>query len=697
MAKDDENGEENDGIFKDPRFSHLVNDPRFRQLPKTARKVKIDKRFQPMFSDDKFRVKYTVDKYGRKVNKSSNDDLQKFYQLESSSDEEQEEEDIRKEEEAITNDDLEEDGGALSSNIMEKLRSSDVDYSRGEGRLLTDSSSDEESSEDDEEETYIEHVWGELDRDAPRTDESTSRLAACNMDWDRIRASDIMVLCNSFLPPGGSILSVKIYPSEFGKQRMAEEDLHGPPELTRKEQGSEEDSDEELVKEVDSDVEEGDEYHMEKLRQYQLNRLKYYYAVIEFDSVKTADKVYAECDGLEYESTATKFDLRFIPDDTTFDDEPKDVCTELPDLSKYQPRIFTTTALQQAKVELTWDETSVERKELGEKLLSGKTSEISDADLRKVVAYSSEEDSDEKAESSGDSSDSEEGDKNPINKYKMLLQEINKTESEKAQKKYEMEYTWGINTDKKPKDSELEKKKALTPIEKVLLKRSEKNKRRKEERRKKKLGDAAENEYSSDDMPSDIDLNDPYFAEEFAKGDFQEPVNKKKTKKSKSKDPENDEDEENKAKELQLLLDDPEEGEKQHFSLKKIQDAQNESKSKKRRKKLKKSRQEIEASKSKEEDNFEVNLSDNRFGAIYTSHLFNIDPTDPHFKKTKGMESIIHEKLKRRQDKGTAGQDHDREGDEDEESAAKRPKKNLENRMLIKNIKKKIMGSQNRS
>lgn len=494
-----------------------------------------------------------------------------------------------------------------------------------------------------------------------------------------------------------------------GKERLAEEEVKGPQELTehRKDDG---DSDlDESDSAGEGENEDGVDYHMEKLRQYQLNRLKYYYAVIECNSVKAADKLYAECDGLEYESTATKLDLRFIPDDMTFDDEPKEVCGEMPDLNKYKPRLFTTTALQQAKVELTWDENDVDRVELNEKVNTGKLGEIPDAELRKFVAYSSEEEEDEVPEEDVKQDESESDQDAPvavagktngkktkksskkvdrIAKYKNLLSEINAKEEAKKKNRIEMEFSWDIDGAKKTVKSEVDAGAELTPFEKIIEKKRDKKLARKQKLRElKKAQKSGDGDVESDDdLPDGIDLNDPYFAEEFANGEFA-PAKSKKTK-GKKKQPANDEDgaedgddDEDNHKYLELMIDDDDD-DKAHFSLKKIQERENESKtSKKRRKKLKGKK---DADKKPiVEDNFNMNVNDSRFAAVYSSHLFNIDPTDAHYRKTKAMESLVHEKLKRKT------------GDMPAEEVAgagpsEKRRKSAATNVLVKSIKRKI-------
>ena len=106
----------------------------------------------------------------------------------------------------------------IKPKIKRKLKDLKVDYARGEGRLDSGSSSseDESSSEEEEEEEEEEEAgahfdkWGELDKDAETTDEATSRLAVCNMDWDRVGAEDIFIAMNSFCPTGGNVKCVKV-------------------------------------------------------------------------------------------------------------------------------------------------------------------------------------------------------------------------------------------------------------------------------------------------------------------------------------------------------------------------------------------------------------------------------------------------------------------------------------------------------
>ena len=196
-------------IYKDERFAHLINNPRFKKLPRREGKVKIDDRFKSMFKDDKFKVKYSVDKYGRPVSSTSTEELKKYYDQssEESSEEEEQEKFVEEDGNAVI-----EAGHDIPETLKDKLKNLEVDYLRGEGVLQSDSS-DEDSSSDEDGELLIEHVWGELDHDAEKTEESTRRIACMHMDWDRIRAVDIMMMLNSFIPSGsGTILSVKVRP-----------------------------------------------------------------------------------------------------------------------------------------------------------------------------------------------------------------------------------------------------------------------------------------------------------------------------------------------------------------------------------------------------------------------------------------------------------------------------------------------------
>uniref|UniRef100_A0A182J152 Uncharacterized protein n=1 Tax=Anopheles atroparvus TaxID=41427 RepID=A0A182J152_ANOAO len=751
-------------IWDDARFAHLINDPRYRGMPKSKKKVQIDNRFKAMFEDGRFNERATVDKYGRKLRQTQSDELKKFYELEESDNDDDEKERREREleeramegrlaegkEESSGESDSGDDGLQLNeeekklnvpTKVKERLKDLAVDYARGEGVLLTESSSDEDSDEGEgsDDEVFIEHVWGELDADAERTEDSTRRLAVCHMDWDRIRAVDIMVMLYSFLPPGSTIKSVTIYPSEFGKERMQEEEKRGPQELTKR---TAEDSAEEEEKD--------EEAQKETLREYQLNRLKYYYAVVECDTVETADKIYKECDGVEYESTANKMDLRFIPDEMEFDDEPKDQCTELPDMSKYEPRIFRTSALTQAKVELTWDENDPDRNEFNEKIREGKWAQMPESELKKYVVCSSsdEEDAEEGSgkakrpivlvrppEGSDGSEDGSDSDADPtggrrkedmIAKYKALLNDVK--EQTKRDDKVEMEFTWKVDGDGKQTvaDSENEgedgqddardaggrgRSKPLAddvnPFEKILQKKKEKSKRRKELKKRRKRGeqDGSEGEANGDDDSSDddtpygVDLNDPFFASAFDENEF-DVGNKQRSKKKEreAKKQQTKEQEEREAAEearrkaeLELLLDDGQDN-RAHFNLRAIQESELDLKSvskSKRRRILKKSKQQIEEQRNAKgaTDDFEVDVEDTRFGAIFSKADYNIDPTNPAFKKTKAMERLIEHKLKKRQLAENDVRENDGTG---AEQGTKKAKKDVATTMLVKSIKRKI-------
>lgn len=87
---------------------------------------------------------------------------------------------------------------------------------------------------------------------------------------------------------------------------------------------------------------------------------------------------------------------------------------------------------------------------------------------------------------------------------------------------------------------------------------------------------------------------------------------------------------------------------KKHFNFKKIIDSESMSKSKKKRKFKRDKKQNVTGGVEGKADDFQVDVEDPRFSALFTSHKYNIDPSEPNFKKTKAMETIIQAKQKRR-------------------------------------------------
>lgn len=667
----------------DHRFARVAQDPRFKKISRKEKKLKIDGRFQKMFTDKNFTTKYFVDKRGSKVKKTSTEDLHKFYEMSDESEKEEEENELKlqekiqkelreendiksktKKEEKLEKESKkvkkkkklqrfhhgEKESSSENTSDMKpaeqtKVRHKDdshisseeeVDVGRGEGDIQ--SSSDEEDEENVRFEIAqedIEHPWGEMDVSTKTTETATRRLAVCNLDWDRVTATDLFVLFNSFKRRDGVIESVKIYPSQYGLEQMGKEESTGPVELK--------DDDRKKEETDDCTNTEGSEFSMEKLRQYQLNRLKYYYAIMECNSAATAEVLYEECDGTEFELSGNVLDLRYIPDDMEFDQEPHSVATELPASGLYKAPEFSTTALHQTNVKLTWDETDPGRQRTT--MRKFKKEDLLEMDFKAYLASSSDEDEpNEREENRNGDNDSSEDEDKKIQKYKELLKEIDDKER-KSDRDQELEITWEPGLRETTEDlvtSKMKEKerKEMTPWESYLQTKKEKRKEKRKEKQATKNTSTANESDESDDIPSDVDLSDPFFSQEIETGISNK--NKLSTGKTKTKRkraaPETEED--RKAKEeLELLLMD-EKDDRQHFSLKGIME--NEKKSKKKRKRKAKDEEVVD-------DNFNVDLEDSRFDALFTSHHFAVDPSDPQYRKTKAMETIIEERQKRRE------------------------------------------------
>ena len=193
---------------EDARFAHLKKDPRFKKVGKDKRKVKIDNRFKHMFTAPEFSSVDFMDKRGRKEKQVTKEKLEKFYEMSSEEDSETEEN-----QESTTpappSSDLAESkqknlavpkGSPTDLNEDESESETDDPKEEEEEEEMSDSSDGEDSEE--EEEVSAEaalDAWDEVNTCTETTSESTPRLSICNLNWDRMNATDIFVLCNSAL------------------------------------------------------------------------------------------------------------------------------------------------------------------------------------------------------------------------------------------------------------------------------------------------------------------------------------------------------------------------------------------------------------------------------------------------------------------------------------------------------------------
>ena len=673
------------GGIADERFASFETDPRFRLPSKKHAKTKLDKRFAGLLNDEEFTRTAKVDRYGRKIKSDSKKKaLQRLYEADDDQ-VEQEESDIE-----VDDDDIVQRELRAADEIDQKAK---YDPARHGGFSSSESDSDSDEDEDEDDEDDEEDGGAAVQPDGEmqqfqdqqtefEAGEVTNRIAVVNLDWDYVKSTDLMALFSSFLPStsSGRIERISVYPSEFGKERMQQEELEGPPKELFKNEGrdsddsadSEEDAeseDEKIKKEL---MQEGDDrdFDSDALRAYQLDRLRYYYAVMICSSPETAKMVYDATDGTEYQSSSNFIDLRFVPDDVTFDDEPRDVCEKVPD--SYKPVEFVTNALQSSKVKLTWDMHPEEasRKESMKRAFSGSRAEIEENDLRAYLASDSEDSGEEEAadEEIGEAEDDEPKlSKKELTRRKMRealgLSDKPAPRKSKDAPVGDMQITFApALSEQKAKTTDQEE----TTIEKYKRKEKERKEKKRHAAKAKREtqsgdveGDGAEAAGAEADAGADeedLGFDDPFFtAADDGPATSKTSIRKEeRRKKREAREAAEAESAEQKANLAEVLAEDANGARAEHldhFDMNEIKRAE--------KKKDKKSKGKGKGAKSQDgnvrgglQEEFAMDVGDDRFKAVFDSHEFAIDPSNPKFSATGGMKQLLEEGRKKRRGDG---------------------------------------------
>lgn len=622
----------------DPRFD-TSRDPRFKRAPRQVRKVQVDGRFKRMFTDERFTETARVTPQGqRKAVGTGARNLRAFYdeagkkgmkprkhkKVESEENDEEDEE-LEEKSELESEEEAGSDSGAVASS--------------------TDIGSDDDDEDDDED---FPTVWEDPEKDVPRGD-ATKRLAMMGCDWDHVSAGDIMVLMRTYLdsacsisgarkkvtlnskapPPGATVTSVRIYPSDYGLERMAKEAESGPlieanpkrAQAARKLKNR---------RGNDDDPEDDEEVDPEAIRLWEQERTKYYYGVIECNSAATACWLYDEMDGEAAQALCPgNVDLRFIPDDLKLPHAPTSEATRIP--AKYRAPDLLTSGQGHTTSKCNWDEGPAHRKkDLMRKRFSEK--ELAEMDIKAYM----------------DSSESEEGDADAGDLKKLIDDGLDEDSGDGENEKEfngNMEATFNLKVDALAEDLQDRAKKQLKSSGPMKLEREGKSAwqqyldNRKEKRKERKAeakakARALKNE-DAEDSGNDSDMLLPTKPKD----------KKRRSKKDMNADDERDEDrdepedavEAEAVADLRVLAMDAGETEDRGFNLR----------GPKRKKKGKTKQSTVDDGDSKP-SSFAVDTADPRIASVFSNPDFAIDPTHTEFRSSEGMSTFLAERRKRR-------------------------------------------------
>ena len=332
----------------------------------------------------------------------------------------------------------------------------------------------------------------------------------------------------------------------------------------------------------------------------------------------------------------------------------RDSCTNIPD--GYRPNEFITDALQHSKVKLTWDMDPEEmtRKEAINKAFTGSRADIAANDLAAYVGNDSSDSEDEAEAEEVPKKSKKELERERIRAALGLTDEVVAKKTAGPVGDLEITFTPGLSAQENGGVFENEPIKDETTAERYVRKEKERKARRREKARAARDGDDPDaavdegvDQPQEEGEEEELGFDDPFFGDEETRAKASKSAHQEeRRKKREAKRKEAQAAASNKA-ELELLMEDNATGitaktNQSHFDINEIARAE-----KRSRKKGKKGK-EKESKRGGLQEDFEMNVNDPRFNAVYESHEFAIDRSHPRFQETKAMKKVLDEGRKRR-------------------------------------------------